>query len=248
MRKSDVIAQVLRGRIADGTYPPGAKIPAIPRLMEEFDCARETVRAAIQGLANEGLLTARSGVGTIVRDRREAPLTYRPDAQAQPWKQQHPGGSDQVVYARRIAADAGVAERLGIERGAPVIHLIRHITLADGDERAIAWVGEQWIPADLADAVQKATGHDLADQTLPRETQDVNVLLARAGHAPIARTETSSARNSYPEEWETLGLPSRVPVLVVDRVTVSEKGPVETAVFFGAGDRVRISHTTPLQY
>ena len=55
--KYGAIADALRARIADGTYPVGTKLPSITELMREFDVpGLNTVRDAQQVLVLEGLL------------------------------------------------------------------------------------------------------------------------------------------------------------------------------------------------
>ncbi len=61
------IADALRARIADGTYPVGTKLPSITELMREFDVpGLNTVRDAQQVLVREGLLRTEQGVGAWV--------------------------------------------------------------------------------------------------------------------------------------------------------------------------------------
>lgn len=69
------LADIMRQRIAKGVWAPGAVVPSIESLMQEFDVARVTVRQAIQLMAQEGLLSPQRGRGTFVtaeagRDRR----------------------------------------------------------------------------------------------------------------------------------------------------------------------------------
>lgn len=66
--KWEHIANVLRGRIQDGTYPAGHLLSEV-LLMQEFDVARATVRAALAALRDEGLIVTRKGKGSIVRHR-----------------------------------------------------------------------------------------------------------------------------------------------------------------------------------
>jgi GntR family transcriptional regulator len=62
------IAAILRARIADGTYPAGAKMPSVLTLSEEFGVAQPTARKAVEQLKAEGLLTAVAGWGTFVSE------------------------------------------------------------------------------------------------------------------------------------------------------------------------------------
>lgn len=58
------IAGILRARIEDGTYR--RMLPSEPALVEEFDVSRNTVRAALQALADDGLVLRVRGKGTYV--------------------------------------------------------------------------------------------------------------------------------------------------------------------------------------
>ncbi|MFF7949438.1 GntR family transcriptional regulator, partial [Streptomyces griseorubiginosus] len=53
--KWEQIADVLRARIADGTYPPRPLVSEV-QLEAEFEVARGTVRKATAALREEGLL------------------------------------------------------------------------------------------------------------------------------------------------------------------------------------------------
>lgn len=64
------LAQILRGRIADGTYPAGGKIPSLLVLQGEFGLSSMTVRRAVRELAGEGLLRVVPGRGTFVTRAR----------------------------------------------------------------------------------------------------------------------------------------------------------------------------------
>ncbi|WP_344436954.1 GntR family transcriptional regulator [Actinomadura bangladeshensis] len=61
------IAEVLRGRIADGTYPAGVRLPGEHELSREFAVARDTVRRALRVLQDEGLITVVTGLGRFVQ-------------------------------------------------------------------------------------------------------------------------------------------------------------------------------------
>jgi GntR family transcriptional regulator len=63
------VADVLRGRIAKGTWPVGSQIPPLPALAKEFGAALVTVRQAIQLLKAEKLVAPERGRGTFVRNK-----------------------------------------------------------------------------------------------------------------------------------------------------------------------------------
>lgn len=66
-RKWPAITETVRGRIADGSLKPGAVV-SIAVLGPEFGVARKTVAKALAGLAAEGVLERRRGVGYVVTE------------------------------------------------------------------------------------------------------------------------------------------------------------------------------------
>lgn len=65
-RLSDVIMQQLEGRIVDGTYAAGERLPSERELARQLDVSRPSLREAIQKLEAKGLVTRRQGGGTFV--------------------------------------------------------------------------------------------------------------------------------------------------------------------------------------
>lgn len=62
-----VIASAIQERIASGRYKPGARIPSIRQLAEDFGCNKLTVQRAFEILKKEGLIENRVGSGSFVR-------------------------------------------------------------------------------------------------------------------------------------------------------------------------------------
>ena len=60
------LARVFRERIAAGDWAPGALIPGLPQLCEDFQVSRVTMRQALALLAQEGLVGMGRGRGTWV--------------------------------------------------------------------------------------------------------------------------------------------------------------------------------------
>lgn len=61
------LRDTLTARIARGEWTPDQPIPSEARLAKEFDVSIGTVRKAVDGLVEEGLLERRQGSGTFVR-------------------------------------------------------------------------------------------------------------------------------------------------------------------------------------
>jgi GntR family transcriptional regulator len=67
------LADLLRRRIDDGTYPPRGRIPSEVSLVQDTGFARDTVRKAIQLLINEKRVYIVHGLGTFVAPRDDNP-------------------------------------------------------------------------------------------------------------------------------------------------------------------------------
>jgi DNA-binding transcriptional MocR family regulator len=64
------IAGAIRAQVEDGTLASGERLPTIRSLAERLDLNRDTVAAAYEALAAEGIVDARVGRGTFVRGLR----------------------------------------------------------------------------------------------------------------------------------------------------------------------------------
>ncbi|MDX3382849.1 winged helix-turn-helix domain-containing protein [Streptomyces niveiscabiei] len=60
------VAEVLRARITESTYPVGGFLPPQRDLAEEFGVSRDTVQRALRELASEGWIQSRQGSGSRV--------------------------------------------------------------------------------------------------------------------------------------------------------------------------------------
>lgn len=63
------VEELLRGRIRDGTYAPGSRMPSESDLSDEFGVSRATVRTVLAKLAVNGLILRKQGDGTYVNVR-----------------------------------------------------------------------------------------------------------------------------------------------------------------------------------
>jgi GntR family transcriptional regulator len=79
--RHQLLAETLIGKITDGTYAVGDRLPTEEDLCSEYGMARGTVRKAFDRLDNLGLITRRPSAGTRVI--APAPMTkYQPVAQS----------------------------------------------------------------------------------------------------------------------------------------------------------------------
>lgn len=106
--------------LQDGEWGPGDAIPSEGELAARFSVSQGTVRKAIDEMAAENLLIRRQGKGTFVATHDDPRSFYRflrlvPD---------QGGGGQSVsdpISCAVIAADADVAQALGVGVSAPVV-------------------------------------------------------------------------------------------------------------------------------
>lgn len=241
--KYERIARELRELITDGTYAPGSALPAIPELMATYGVARETVRNAISALANEGLVTPRSGVGTIVRDTGTVNLHSKPTDPHPVWDSTVGDDSKTVtVEAGHGTADKEIAELLNVEAGDPVVRRVRHYYKG----RDVVLLHEQWINGPVAAAILEHTSYDTADATAEQPT-DLYSLMRDAQCPPAQTTEVVTTRMPDPDEKEIMNMPAGIPVLVTLRTTHDQQQTaLETSSFVACGDRAEQTYTVQL--
>jgi DNA-binding GntR family transcriptional regulator len=66
---AEQVEELLRGRIRDGTYGPGSRMPSESELSDEFGVSRATLRTVLAKLAVNGLILRKQGDGTYVNIR-----------------------------------------------------------------------------------------------------------------------------------------------------------------------------------
>ncbi|MFJ8752095.1 GntR family transcriptional regulator [Streptomyces sp. NPDC102441] len=133
------VAENLREQIADGRLKPGDRIPSLTELQNVFSVSDTVILEARKVLVAEGLLQARTGDGTYVRDRPEPQrlVHHEPDESSptRPLFQLEAGEAGlfpdmvEVEPETSSPASATVARRLGVRTGRRVrrtVRLFRH--------------------------------------------------------------------------------------------------------------------------
>ena len=138
------IAENLKQAIEEGALKPGERLDNELDLAERLGVSRPTVRQAVQRLVEQGLVTRRRGLGTVVvapRILRSVALTSLYDDLLA--NHRHPATT--VLAAREIQADDELASVLALPAGAAVLSVER-LRLADGTPLAIM---HNYLPAGL---------------------------------------------------------------------------------------------------
>lgn len=118
------VKHYLKGELARGRWAPGELMPSEAELVARFGVSRMTVNRALRELQAEGLVERTQGVGTFAAHlhRVSSTLTLR-DLHDEIEARGHVHRAE-VHLADREPAPAALAERLGLEPGAPVFHTL----------------------------------------------------------------------------------------------------------------------------
>jgi GntR family phosphonate transport system transcriptional regulator len=224
------IADRIRADIASGLYDASGMLPPETVLAQAFAVNRHTVRAALAALAQEGIVKASQGRGTMIerRDKFDFPIGRRTRFTE--------GIGDQardlkgVLLSSQTEVAAGeVRHHLGLQPGETVLRL-DGIRRADG--RAVSR-STMWFPAD------RFAGIDAAFS----ETGSITKALARFGIDDYLRDFTEiSAVHAEPDDVASLELAPGAIVLVTRALNTDTAGlPIQYAITRFPADRVQFT-------
>lgn len=216
----------LRLRLDGGEFTD--TFPGEHALVEEYGVSRHTVREALRRLRADGVVTSSRGRTSRVSGPAEIeqPLgtLYSLFASVE-----STGRSQRsVVRALEVAADAVVAERLGLEGSTPLLYLER-LRLAGEEPLALDRV---WLPAEMAEPLLRA---DFTATALYTE------LAERCGVRLTGGTEHIRAVVPTAAERELLGVPGDVAAFAIERTGYVGDRPVEWRHTLVRGDRFAVN-------
>lgn len=220
---------LLKDSIARGQLPPGAKLPGEFALAEKHQVSRITVRRALTALVEEGLITRRAGVGTVVAHRAlEATQITADVSNLLPnfVRMSHESSIRLLEFAYRPASTVIAARmklpphervqfsiRVRSMKGQPFSYLVTHV------------------PASIAQSYDE---NALA-------TTSLFVLLERSGVRVDHATQTISATLATEEIAQALDVSVGAPLIVLERVVFDKEGlGVEHLEAFYRPDRYQI--------
>jgi GntR family transcriptional regulator, N-acetylglucosamine utilization regulator len=213
------LQRALREAIERGALGPHDALPSERQLAAELGVSRITVRKAIDGLADEGLLVRRQGAGNFVGVRIEknvATLTsFSEDMRSR-------GRVPSSRWLKRAAGQVTPDEamRMGLSLGSKVYRFHR-LRYADGEPMAL----EQCVIAGFALPIETAVGASLYDA------------LERSGHRPQRALHRLRAILLDDEQAHLLGAQPGDAGLLVERVGYLRDGrTVEISHSYYRGD------------
>ena len=117
------ISAILLQNIEDGKYQPGSRLPTESDLGRHFGVNRHTAREALKKLKNDGIVFSVKGKGNFVSDTK---IRYRVSKKVRFTSSILEAGltpGTKLIGTGRRAADADLAEKLGLGVGEPVLTL-----------------------------------------------------------------------------------------------------------------------------
>ncbi|MDT8915425.1 GntR family transcriptional regulator [Amycolatopsis sp. PS_44_ISF1] len=238
------VAADLRAKITAGHHAPGDRLPSERELVEVYHASRPTIRAAVEMLRTEGLVTAEHGRGVFVRAtpsiRRLARSRLSREA-----RERNRGAF--LADASAAGFTPSTSTEIRFEPAGP--RVARHLAVEEGTEITVR------------DRVMRADGLavQLAVSRLPRELTRGTAIeaadtgpggtyarLEERGHRLGSFAEHVGARMPAPDEASLLQLAEGVPVVTVTRVAYGADGtPLEVNEMVLAADRYELSYEWP---
>ncbi|MGW0331261.1 GntR family transcriptional regulator [Streptomyces sp. NPDC003011] len=248
--RSRQIADELREAIESGQYEPGAKLPSSRQLAERYEAVRNTVDAAIEILAQEGLVTKEWGRGVFIREKR--PLIrlgsdrYSPkyrESGLSPFllecAKQGKTGRFQVLSIERVKPEGDLANKLKVSAKSKSVLRRENVFYADDDPvyRVTTWI--PWAIAHGTGLVQKEVPHQYG----------IHGVFEEQGHVMTRILDEVTARMPTPAEAEYLRLPGGgVPVIEVLHTSIDQEGePYEVTRFVMRADMNGLVYDVPVE-
>jgi GntR family phosphonate transport system transcriptional regulator len=223
------IAHRLESDLRASGLEAGARLPTEAELAAHFTVNRHTVRRAIAELAARGLIRVEQGRGTFLQDLViDYPLRRRTSFSANLLAQDR-APSHAMLEVVEVAADAEIAQALGVRRGAGVV---RGTSIGFADGVPISH-GRSFFPAARFPGLAGRLG----------EEGSISTALASYGVADYHRRSTRIvSRLPSTEEALRLRQPAGEPVLVTEAVDVDPGDrPIRYGVTCFAGARVQLT-------
>lgn len=221
-RRYDEIAATFRRQIQDGELQPGAKLPSLRKVCDDFKVSMNTANRAFQMLKAEGLTTA-TLEGTVVAEQPDVIISGvdRLDRLNRTGRRYGPGeDSTGLRVLRRSAYDEDVCQALEIEPGEEVVIRIRTFR-QDGQPTS---VGLSVYPPRTVAEVPELAAEERMDRYFGEPYTE------RTGREVIKGQRKAHARQASQDEINALQLDipdhMAVAVLVTDVTFHDEDGPV----------------------
>jgi len=219
---------ILDAMMRSGTLAVGEQLPSEAQLCDQYDVSRTVVRQALNELANEGLILRYKGKGSFVAPPKvDEHLAQSLTGLAEEVSARGGSLTNQIRSFEQQVPSATVAEALGLDEDATVIHL----------ERVRSINGEPWVITSTYlpyDRCARLLDLDMRHRSLYATLEHELGMVIDRGHRTI------EAAIATPEQASLLGIEPGGPVLLLKSVAYLDDGtPIEYFLAWHRGDRSR---------
>jgi GntR family histidine utilization transcriptional repressor len=219
------VKDFIAGRIQDGTWKAGDRLPSENELVVQFGMSRMTVNRALRELVEQGRIRRVAGVGSFVADDKPQSNLLQIASLAQDIRARGHDYVCEVICVERISATLEVAAALGLSTGASVFH-------------SVCVHKEDGVPMQLEDRfVNPAMVPQFAQQDFSQEQPADflvrTVLFDQMEHVVDAVLPT-------PEQARLLEMDAHQPCLLLTRRTWQRDVPITLVRCLHPGARYRL--------
>ncbi|SFM01461.1 GntR family transcriptional regulator [Streptomyces pini] len=212
------VVHELKRRIVDGELNDGDRLPSVRQIADQWGIAQATAMKALAALRADGLAESVTGVGTVVRSRRNLHRSAVDRLErALSTGKIYPDGEYAVIKAAELSTPpTWVADLLELEEGA---HAIRRHRVTYNEEGPVS-ASTSWFSPALAETVPAL----LQTDRIPGGTP--NAIEAATGRRGAAAEEATAATRATERDAEELGVEVGSPVLAGRNIYFDTEGGI----------------------
>lgn len=204
------LMEAIRGDIERHILHPDQQLPNEDELAAQYSMSRGTVRKALAELQRQGLIRIEQGRGTFVNQPKPAVSGFSLVEFDHYLHSQNRTLSTRTLIFETIPAAVGVADKLGIAQGSPVIHIVQ---LRMADDTPIVYEARFF---------DQALCPDLSLAEI--EQFSIHWLLVEKYHLPLLRLSYDIEIIPLPaDKFDVFAVNKAVNVFAVDRLSYTQQ-------------------------
>jgi GntR family transcriptional regulator len=210
------LAEIILNAIEQRLLADHQALPSERELAEKYEVSRDTVRKSVRFLEERGIIYSDHGRGTFVAPAIVRRMSRFIDSFTQDTEHRGSVAGQRILAVENVAASLSIAGLLGLEAGHPLTR-VRRVRLIDG---AAVGLHDGYYPLPRGEKLQRS---DLEN------SQSLYKLLSeRFGFEPAEAVENLHASVADADEAQLLGVRTGEPLLICERITLSERRePIE---------------------
>lgn len=235
---AEQVSDELRRAIHEGEYEPGDSLPTEQQLRQNFDVSRQTIRAALNTLTQEGLVASGRGRGRVVRDNR--PLNWHLTHFENQDRRADDGAGLDAWSAQVKEQGREPREEVAVTI-TPASQEVAHRLAVDSSTYVVQRQRRRYADDSLYQLSTSYFSEEIARGTPLMEPQSVSApggVLAASGYHQYRYVDEILCRMPSAAEMDELGLLEGTPIMQHTRTGYDEEGtPLRVMITIVPGDR-----------